>query len=47
MYPQAVDDKRAAINRLYQDRERMRTLTLGGLEQSREQGAADQRLARD
>ncbi|MCH4813160.1 dienelactone hydrolase family protein [Vreelandella neptunia] len=40
--PQAVDDKRAATNRLYQDRERMRTLTLGGLAQAREQGAAEQ-----
>ncbi|WP_336273055.1 dienelactone hydrolase family protein [Vreelandella indica] len=40
--PQAVDDKRAATNRLYQDRERMRALTLGGLAQAREQGAAEQ-----
>ncbi len=40
--PQEVDDKRAATNRLYQDRERMRTLTLGGLAQARKQGAAEQ-----
>ena len=40
--PQEVDDKRAATNRLYEDRERMRTLTLGGLAQAREQGAAEQ-----
>ncbi|MEA2117511.1 dienelactone hydrolase family protein [Halovibrio sp. HP20-50] len=40
--PQAVGDKRAATNRLYQDRERMRALTLGGLAQAREQGAAEQ-----
>ncbi len=39
--PQAVEDKRAATNRLYQDRERMRALTLGGLAQAREQGAAE------
>ncbi|QNI03046.1 dienelactone hydrolase family protein [Halomonas sp. SH5A2] len=39
--PQAVDDKRAATNRLYEDRERMRALTLGGLSQARQQGAAD------
>ncbi|GEN26992.1 hypothetical protein HVA01_06380 [Halovibrio variabilis] len=39
--PQSVDDKRAATNRLYQDRERMRALTLGGLAQAREQGAAE------
>ena len=39
--PQKVDDKRTATNRLYQDRERMRTLTLGGLAQAREQGAAE------
>lgn len=40
--PQAVDDKRAATNRLYEDRERMRALTLGGLAQAREKGAAEQ-----
>ena len=40
--PQEVDAKRAATNRLYQDRERMRALTRGGLEQAREQGAAEQ-----
>ncbi|RBI69182.1 dienelactone hydrolase family protein [Vreelandella sulfidaeris] len=40
--PQAVEEKRAATNRLYQDRERMRALTLGGLAQAREQGAAEQ-----
>ncbi|TVP51261.1 MAG: dienelactone hydrolase family protein [Halomonas sp.] len=40
--PQEVDDKRAATNRLYNDRERMRTLTLAGLSQAREQGAAEQ-----
>lgn len=40
--PQEVDDKRAATNRLYEDRERMRTLTLAGLAQAREQGAAEQ-----
>ncbi|WP_447044227.1 dienelactone hydrolase family protein [Vreelandella sp. H-I2] len=40
--PQSVEEKRAATNRLYQDRERMRALTLGGLAQAREQGAAEQ-----
>lgn len=40
--PQEIDDKRAATNRLYEDRERMRTLTLAGLAQAREQGAAEQ-----
>ena len=40
--PQAMEEKRAATNRLYQDRERMRALTLGGLAQAREQGAAEQ-----
>lgn len=40
--PQEVDDKRAATNRLYEDRERMRTLTLAGLAQARQQGAAEQ-----
>ena len=40
--PQAVDDKRAATNRLYQDRERMRTLIWGGLAQAKAQGAAEQ-----
>ncbi|WP_074398492.1 MULTISPECIES: dienelactone hydrolase family protein [unclassified Halomonas] len=40
--PQAVEDKRAATNRLYDDRERMRALTLGGLAQAREEGAAEQ-----
>ncbi len=42
--PQSVEDKRAATNRLYQDRERMRTLTLGGLDQARAQGAAEQTI---
>lgn len=40
--PQEVDDKRAATNRLYEDRERMRTLTLAGLAQAREQGSTEQ-----
>ncbi|WP_235042316.1 dienelactone hydrolase family protein [Vreelandella profundi] len=40
--PQTVEDKRAATNHLYDDRERMRELTLGGLAQAREQGAAEQ-----
>ncbi|HSP31556.1 MAG TPA: dienelactone hydrolase family protein [Halomonas sp.] len=40
--PQEVEDKRAATNRLDEDRERMRALTLGGLTQAREQGAAEQ-----
>jgi len=40
--PQAVDDKRAATKRLYEDRERMRALTLAGLAQAREEGAAEQ-----
>ncbi|SDN11391.1 dienelactone hydrolase family protein [Vreelandella arcis] len=40
--PQAVEDKRAATNRLYENRERMRMLTLGGLAQARQEGAAEQ-----
>lgn len=40
--PQEVDDKRAATGRLYEDRERMRSLTLAGLTQARELGAAEQ-----
>ena len=40
--PQAVEDKRAATNHLYDDRESMRALTLAGLAQAREQGAAEQ-----
>ncbi|MDK9687293.1 dienelactone hydrolase family protein [Halomonas sp. LC1] len=38
--PQAVEDKQAATQALYQDRDRMRTLTLAGLEQARASGAA-------
>ena len=40
--PQGVEDKQAATRSLYEDRERMRALTLGGLAQAREQGAAEQ-----
>ncbi|WP_346797957.1 dienelactone hydrolase family protein [Halomonas sp. Bachu 37] len=39
--PQATEDKKAATNRLYENRERMRELTLAGLEQARQQGAAE------
>ncbi|WP_447553052.1 dienelactone hydrolase family protein [Vreelandella sp. EE22] len=38
--PQSTEDKQAATNALYNDRERMRELTLAGLMQAREQGAA-------
>lgn len=40
--PQATEDKQAATQALYQDRERMRTLTLAGLDQARASGAATQ-----
>ena len=36
--PTAVEDKKAQTARLYQDRERMRTLLQGGLQAAREQG---------
>ncbi|MBE0464994.1 MAG: dienelactone hydrolase family protein [Halomonadaceae bacterium] len=39
--PQAVEDKQAATSQLYEDRARMRELTLAGLTQAREQGAAE------
>lgn len=39
--PQAVEDKQAATNRLYQDRERMRQLTQAGIEAARALGADD------
>lgn len=37
--PQATEDKQAATRTLYEDRERMRTLTLAGLAQARTEGA--------
>ncbi|MFP3343482.1 dienelactone hydrolase family protein [Halomonas sp. SIMBA_159] len=37
--PQATEDKQAATRALYEDRERMRELTLAGLAQAREAGA--------
>ncbi|MFG6666594.1 dienelactone hydrolase family protein [Halomonas sp. HNIBRBA4712] len=40
--PQETEAKQAATSALYEDRERMRKLTLAGLEQAREQGAASQ-----
>jgi dienelactone hydrolase len=39
--PQALADKQAATNRLYQDRERMRQLTQAGIEAAKAQGADD------
>lgn len=38
--PQALEDKQAATNRLYQDRERMRQLTQAGIDAAKAQGAA-------
>ncbi|WP_447893460.1 dienelactone hydrolase family protein [Vreelandella sp. GE22] len=38
--PQQTEAKQAATNALYEDRERMRELTLAGLTQAREHGAA-------
>ncbi|CAM3576977.1 dienelactone hydrolase family protein [Halomonas lysinitropha] len=38
--PEEVDAKKAETARLYEDRERMRTLTLAGLAEARDQGAA-------
>ncbi|WP_075879370.1 dienelactone hydrolase family protein [Vreelandella massiliensis] len=38
--PQALEDKQAATNRLYQDRERMRQLTQAGIDAAKTQGAA-------
>ncbi len=38
--PQAIEDKQAATRALYEDRERMRQLTLAGLAHAREVGAA-------
>ncbi|MDR5898303.1 dienelactone hydrolase family protein [Halomonas vilamensis] len=37
--PQAIEDKQAATNRLYQDRKRMRQLTEAGIEAANAQGA--------
>lgn len=39
--PKTVGDKQAATRQLYEDRARMRQLTLAGLTQAREQGAAE------
>ena len=39
--PEAIEDRQAATRELYSDRERMRTLTLAGLAEAREQGAAE------
>ncbi|XKH61405.1 dienelactone hydrolase family protein [Halomonas sediminis] len=40
--PEALEDKQAATNRLYEDRERMRQLILAGLEEARAQGASEE-----
>ncbi|PMR77103.1 dienelactone hydrolase family protein [Billgrantia endophytica] len=39
--PETTEDRQAATRALYSDRERMRALTLAGLAEAREQGAAD------
>lgn len=39
--PQEIENKRTETARLYEDRERMRTLTLAGLAEARAQGAAE------
>ncbi|MCE9682436.1 dienelactone hydrolase family protein [Halomonas alkalisoli] len=39
--PESTEDRQAATRALYSDRERMRRLTLAGLAQAREQGAAE------
>ncbi|HSP58230.1 MAG TPA: dienelactone hydrolase family protein [Halomonas sp.] len=39
--PDAVEDRKAETARLYEDRERMRELTLAGLDEARAQGAAE------
>lgn len=39
--PESVDARKAETKKLYEDRERMRQLTLAGLEQAREKGAPD------
>ncbi|MDZ7851774.1 MAG: dienelactone hydrolase family protein [Halomonas sp.] len=38
--PDRIEDRKAETARLYEDRERMRTLTLAGLAEARDQGAA-------
>ncbi|MFO8045710.1 MAG: dienelactone hydrolase family protein [Halomonas sp.] len=40
--PQEVEKKRTETARLYEDRERMRTLTLAGLTEARQRGAAEE-----
>ncbi len=40
--PQEVEKKRTETARLYEDRDRMRTLTLGGLAEARARGAAEE-----
>ncbi len=42
--PQSVEDKQAATNALYEDRARMRELTLAGLAQAKAQGATPQTI---
>lgn len=39
--PESTEDRQAATRALYSDRERMRSLTLAGLAEAREQGAAE------
>lgn len=39
--PEAIDARKAETARLYEDRERMRDLTLGGLDEARDQGATE------
>lgn len=39
--PQEIEKKRTETEKLYEDRERMRTLTLAGLAEARAQGAAE------
>jgi len=39
--PQEIENKRTETARLYEDRERMRTLTLAGLAEARQRGAAE------
>ncbi|WP_372610576.1 dienelactone hydrolase family protein [Halomonas sp.] len=40
--PEEIDARKAETARLYEDRDRMRTLTLGGLEEARAQGATEE-----
>ncbi|GHC38152.1 dienelactone hydrolase family protein [Aidingimonas halophila] len=39
--PESMDARKAEMEKLYEDRERMRQLTLAGLEQAREKGVPD------